>query len=58
LRYERASREKSARENAATKKGQAKEAEDAMAAQVEWDDFVVVQLVDLEDDTRYKTHEL
>jgi hypothetical protein len=51
-RYERAVREKAAREAAASKKGAAKEAEDAMAAQVDWDDFVVVQMVDLADDIR------
>ena len=48
--WERAQREKKMREEAAAKKGAAKLAEDAVALQVDWDDFVVVQTIDLADD--------
>jgi splicing factor 3A subunit 1 len=51
--WERAEREKKAREVAAAKKGIAKADDDAIALQVDWDDFVVVQLIDLDDDPRY-----
>jgi splicing factor 3A subunit 1 len=51
--WERAEREKKAREVAAAKKGIARADDDAIASQVDWDDFVVVQLIDLDDDPRY-----
>ncbi len=50
--WERAEREKKAREVAAAKKGIARADDDVMASQVDWDDFVVVQLIELADDTR------
>ncbi len=50
--WERTEREKKARELAAAKKGLAKADDDAMASQVDWDDFVVVQLIELDDDPR------